>query len=68
MALDGEGRLPEAEAALRRALAIREAIGGVDWSGLIPVLNNLSSVYSEEGKEQEAKLASQRAEAIRTPK
>lgn len=47
MALDGEGRLPEAEAALTRALAIREGIGGGNWDGLIPVLNNLSSVYSE---------------------
>lgn len=42
MALDGEGRLPEAELALRRALTIREAFGGADWEGLIPVLNNLS--------------------------
>ncbi len=30
MALDGEGRLPEAELALRRALTIREAFGGAD--------------------------------------
>ena len=64
LALDGEGRLPEAEVALRRALAIREAFGGADWDGLIPILHNLTRVYSEEGKEREATASRQRAETI----
>jgi ankyrin repeat protein len=64
LALDGEGRLPEAEASLQRALAIREVRLGPDWDGLLPILHNLTRVYSEEGKEQEAAASRQRAERI----
>ena len=64
MALDGEGRFPEAETALRHALAIREAFGGTNWNGLLPILQNLVSVYREEGKETEATKCRQRIETI----
>lgn len=64
LALDGEGRYPEAEVVLRRALTIRESFGGAKWQGLVPVLENLARVYTEEGKEKDAIASRQRIESI----
>jgi tetratricopeptide (TPR) repeat protein len=64
LALDGEGRYPEAEVVLRRALTIRESFGGANWDGLVPVLENLERVYTEEGNDKEAVASRERIERI----
>jgi hypothetical protein len=46
MAVDGEGRFPKAEKALRDALSIREAFGGTNWNGLVPIVRSCSEEVS----------------------
>ena len=54
LALEGQSRFPEAESTFLQALAIREALYGPNSRSLLTALNNLTRVYTEEGKEREA--------------
>ncbi|MBX9948113.1 MAG: serine/threonine-protein kinase [Candidatus Obscuribacterales bacterium] len=56
---------PEAENAIKRALAIREKAGGPNSLTVADSLNDLGMIYLTEGKTQEAKKLIQRALGIR---
>lgn len=55
----------EAEALLKKALAIREKIRGPDHPDVELTLRNLAALYSEQGRTSEAQPLYRRATAIR---
>jgi tetratricopeptide (TPR) repeat protein len=64
LALEGQSRFPEAESAFLQALATREALYGQNSESLLPVLNNLTRVYTKERKDREAAATRRRAADI----
>jgi tetratricopeptide (TPR) repeat protein len=62
--LDAQGKYPEAEPLLRRALAIREKAFGLEHRDVAQSLCNLANLLHERGKYDEAEPLARRALAI----